>query len=79
DRICRSQTALYINGKFASHISHKQNALFNKAHKTGCYTLNSDEIIVLSSHENALDSRSFGILRKTDIISIVKPVIVLYH
>ncbi|MEM7621410.1 MAG: S26 family signal peptidase, partial [Pseudomonadota bacterium] len=26
DRICRSQTALYINGKFASHISHKQNA-----------------------------------------------------
>lgn len=47
-----------------------------KPQQEWCNTLNSDEFLVLGEHQNSYDSRYFGPIKTTDIITQVEPFLI---
>jgi conjugative transfer signal peptidase TraF len=71
DHVCRHGRSVWINGIIKASARNADDIGRPLRTWRGCRVLDAGEIFVLGSHANSFDSRSFGPIRRSDVVSRV--------
>lgn len=74
-RICREDTATFIDGIRVAEALRVDSEGRDMPVWQGCFSLQDDEVFLLNSPANSLDGRYFGATRATQVIGVAIPVL----
>ena len=73
DRVCRHRFSVWINGHI--RVWARRNDALGRAlpEWSGCRQLNSGELFVFGTHRSSFDSRYFGPILRSDVVTVANP------
>lgn len=74
DYVCQKNMSLFVNDAWVAQVRHEDSSGRHLLIFKSCRKLSKDEFFVMGDNlEQSFDSRCFGIINDTQILSVVKP------
>jgi len=74
-RICREDTAIFVDGSPVAEALRIDSAGRDMPVWQGCFSLSDDEAFLLNTPANSLDGRYFGATKVTQVVGVAIPVL----
>jgi len=73
DEICRSGAEVSINGKPVAMARERDSMGRALPVWQGCVLLDEEQVFLLAPHPDSLDGRYFGVLQRSDLVGVARP------